>query len=247
MSVINAGERLSSKVVQEHVTPELYEMFHENTKLNKYKLKVLQYQLAENVSDSDFKPASLNNNKCYPTADITELKVNYDYKISLIEALGNRRSKRNFTGDEVPFNDLSSILKYSGGISGGIRIGDREVPLRAYPSGGALYPLEIYLYANQVHGLERGIYHYNVRQDTLEKLRVINKSNELSRQFEIKDQPIEDASVTFIITAMFHRTTYKYGNRGYRFIFIELGHLMQNLSLMAVANDLGACGPLSIK
>lgn len=240
MSVINSGERLASKVAQEPLTPELRELFHENTKLNKYRLKVLLYNMNKQVSDLNFKSASLNSCKAYPTSSKIKLKKTKDSNIKLIDAIHKRRSQRNFLAKEVKLADLSSILIESAGINGKVSVNEKEVLVRAYPSGGALYPLELYVVANNVSGLEKGIYHYNVKDNSLEKLELFKKGD-FSKKYEISDQFINDAPVTILVSAMFHRTTYKYGNRGYRFILMEVGHMLQNISLLSVANGLGSC------
>lgn len=240
MSIIQPGERLASKVTQEHIVPEVYQLFHENTKLNAYKLKLLQFNLAKHVRDKDFKVASVNSGKCYPTVERINLDVDDQIEMKLIDAIVSRRSKRNFLNTMIPFSTLSTIIKYSVGITGQTKVENSMLDVRAYPSAGALYPIEVYVVANNVEYLKKGVYHYNVAENCLEYILNLSE-NDLTNKFNIRDQSIDCAPITILLTAMFHRTIYKYGNRGYRFILTESGHLLQNIALLSTSYGMGTC------
>jgi SagB-type dehydrogenase family enzyme len=135
---------------------------------------------------------------------------------------------------------LSTILSASYGIARQQRIMPANLLslLRPVPSAGGLFPLELYLITQRVEGLPDGLYHYNVRRHSLETL-------ESTRQFE-RFQPslfmfesVKDANVVLFLTAVFKRTQKKYGPRGYRYIFLEAGHVAQNVCLLAVEANLG--------
>jgi SagB-type dehydrogenase family enzyme len=107
------------------------------------------------------------------------------------------------------------------------------------PSGGALYPLELYLYAASVDGLERGLYHCDPLDGELDVLRTADLSEDVRHCLVQADLASGAAAIVFV-TAVFERTTFKYGDRGYRFALLEAGHLAQNFCLAATAAGLAS-------
>lgn len=242
MSKITACERLSNKAIYEHCNASIAEIYHENSKLNAYRLKYLQFELAQSVADPDFKPVSLENGKTYPTLSRKKLLPIERIDLALGEALLMRRSVREFQESPIPYQTLSNLLTHSAGINSIFRIDGNgsKTGFRAYPSAGALYPLEIYILINRVDDVAAGLYHYNVRSSCLECL-YEGETAALVDKYKVRDQAIKETNTTLFVTAVFKRTTYKYGDRGYRFIMMEVGHLFQNISLVAVALGLGTC------
>jgi SagB-type dehydrogenase family enzyme len=112
---------------------------------------------------------------------------------------------------------------------------------RAVASGGALYPLELYVVAFKVDGLDPGVYHYGVETGHLD----IVKPGEYLAAFKnvVYSDGIDadHASLAIVVTAAFRRNTIKYLDRGYRMILMEAGEAAQNLCLVATSMDLGAC------
>ncbi len=141
-----------------------------------------------------------------------------------------RVSERFFSKNPVTATGLSLLLKYSCGIVGKNKNG---TPRRAQPSAGARYPIEIYtLILKKTEGLEEGLYHYNVKDHALDVLwkHSFTKAD-LKNLF--LDPFVKDAAVVFLMTAVFERTQYKYGERGYRYVLYEAGHIGQNLYLVS--------------
>ena len=154
----------------------------------------------------------------------------------LWDALRTRRSVRAYKEDAVTQADLSQMLWASQGITA--RIHDHE--LRTAPSAGALYPIETYLCINRVEGIDHGIYHYNIKEHSLELMNAGDFSKEVGKA--ALDQKIaERAAVVFIWSAVFQRSKWKYLQRAYRYVFLDAGHLVQNLALSAEALGLGSC------
>lgn len=105
--------------------------------------------------------------------------------------------------------------------------------VRPYPSGGALFPIELYVASTAVEGLPAAVSYYDARQH---KLRVLpGRSPAAVRSAETADDSVAAAPCTLILTGVFERSVQKYGPRGYRLALIEAGHLMQNFSLVAGA------------
>ncbi len=157
-------------------------------------------------------------------------------KMTLEEALQRRRSVRDYSGDPLSLEELSLLLH----LADGITLWRYGIGFRTAPSAGALYPIEIYIAVNRVEGLRPGIYHYNVRGHYLELLKEGDFRQEMVYACLGQEMP-GTAAVTFILTAVFQRTRWKYRERAYRYILLEGGHIGQNIYLGATAMGLGAC------
>lgn len=112
---------------------------------------------------------------------------------------------------------------------------------RTVPSGGALYPLELYVYQRgDVGGLEPGIYHYSPSANALHLVRPGNADAPLAHGLvDFQRHLATDLSIVVFVTALFQRAVFKYRNKGYRFCLLEAGHAAQNLNLAATALGLG--------
>lgn len=152
------------------------------------------------------------------------------------ETIKNRRSVRRFTGRPVVKAELSQLLWATQGITARYQ----QFGFRAAPSAGALYPIETYAVVNRVDGLEPGIYHYEVDSHTLDQLRM-GSFGEAAARAALDQDMIKKADVVFIWSAIFERSRWKYKQRAYRYIYLDAGHIAQNLALAAVALDLGSC------
>ncbi|NPV69307.1 MAG: SagB/ThcOx family dehydrogenase [Firmicutes bacterium] len=156
----------------------------------------------------------------------------------LEEAVFRRRSIRDYSGQPLSLDEFGRVLFFSGGITGKIVSGDVTIPLRASASAGALYPIELYPVVVAVDSLEPGVYHYDVEGNALELLRPGHYRNHLFEDCHRQDM-ILNASAIIVMTAMFARTKIKYGERGYRYILLDAGHLAQNIYLECTALGLG--------
>ena len=143
-----------------------------------------------------------------------------------------RRCIRDYAKRPVTLEQAACLLRAAQGITG-------AGGLRAAPSAGALYPLEIRLVAGKVSGLEAGIYRYLPSQDALEQAEAGDRRIELAAA-ALGQSWIADAALTLVFSARYERTTVKYGGRGVRYVHMEVGHAAQNVLLMAVALGLGA-------
>jgi SagB-type dehydrogenase family enzyme len=168
---------------------------------------------------------------------MTRVKLPKEVKfegLSVAEAIPKRRSERDFTGKPISLLELSQLLYYAYGITS-LREG-----LRAAPSAGALYPIEIYPVANSVEGLDRGIYRYSPQEHSLTLRRKGDFRREMV-QCALEQDMFAQASVVFILSAVFKRSERKYRGRAQRYILLEAGHISQNIYLVATSLGLGAC------
>ena len=162
-----------------------------------------------------------------------------DGNISVEKALANRRSHRNFRDKAISADQLSQILWAAYGITSPMP----DVPhlrggLRTTPSAGALYPLEIYVIIGNVEEMAPGIYKYISDGHKLIKVAEGDVRHELS-EAALGQRMIREAPVSVLYSAVFSRMTARYGERGIRYTYIELGHSAQNIYLQAEALGLG--------
>jgi SagB-type dehydrogenase family enzyme len=176
-----------------------------------------------------------NAYKTYPGAKMIKLpKPNYQ-GMPVEEAIKKRRSIRSYSKKALTLPQLSQLLFAAQGITGSHYGND----VRTAPSAGALYPIEVYITANNVDGLPQGIYHYNIQKHALELLKEGDFRKEITKAGLGQDM-LGEAPVTFIFSAVFERTQRKYGERSLRYIFMEAGHISQNIALQAVSVGLGS-------
>jgi SagB-type dehydrogenase family enzyme len=138
----------------------------------------------------------------------------------------------------LTLDEFSTILYYTAGVKP--FFGRWNEVRRFYPSGGARYPLELYLLIQRVDGITPGIYHYNVKDHILEELST-NKEDIESLKDGLYYPWSREAAVACFITAVWERNFMKYEDRGYRIVLIEAGHMAHNLALTAAALNIGCC------
>ncbi|MCS7128425.1 MAG: SagB/ThcOx family dehydrogenase [Sulfolobales archaeon] len=159
--------------------------------------------------------------------------------ISVEEAMLYRRSIRDYLTTPVAIEKLSMILWAAQGVS------ETKWGLRTAPSAGATYPLEVYIVVGasgvaleEGVYLEAGVYKYDVHRHSIKLVAEGDRRAELAKA-ALGQEWVENAPVVIVICAVYERTTARYGERGYRYVYIEVGHAAQNIYLMATALGLG--------
>jgi len=148
---------------------------------------------------------------------------------SIEETLNKRRSVRDYKKGPLSLEQVSQLLWAASG---------KNLYRRTAPSAGATYPLEIYLVVGEVEELEPGLYQYSYSRHSLERIREQDIRKKLCRS-ALGQSMIEEAPIDIIIAADYDRTTGHYGQRGIRYVHMEVGHVGQNISLQANALSLG--------
>ena len=150
--------------------------------------------------------------------------------MSLEEAIAKRRSVRDFAPDPISQVQLSQILWAAQGIT------DVSEGLRSVPSAGATYPLKIFVVCSKscVEGIDEGVYYYNVNNHSLTLHYKGDARLDLARA-ALSQSCIYEAPIDIIICALYRRTASRYGGRGERYVYIEVGHAGQNIYLQATA------------
>lgn len=155
-----------------------------------------------------------------------------DSNCSLERTLRERRTARTFGKDPLTLAEAAQLLWAAQGVTS-------TQGLRTAPSAGALYPLEVYLLAGQVKGLAAGIYQYAPEPHSLKRHLAGDRRPELAAA-ALGQNWIQQAAAVIVVTAVEARITWKYRERGIRYLYLEAGHAMQNVLLQAVACGLSA-------
>lgn len=185
-----------------------------------------------------------------PTYEVPPFKENPDAETvdlpapalptrSFGEIIGARFSCRNFRPEPLALTALSTLLHASYGILGSNDL-DGEFLERPVPSGGGLYPLELYILAQRVDGLSGGVWHYLPLGHRLERVHEHPLPRLLTSEMFLGQPYLIDCSAVVVITSIVQRSLWKYEDRGYRYILLEAGHVAQNLNLCATAMDLAS-------
>ncbi|MGD0229947.1 MAG: SagB/ThcOx family dehydrogenase [Syntrophorhabdales bacterium] len=164
------------------------------------------------------------------TREIRLPKVTTKGPISLEETLNERRSVRDYKAGSLRLVEVSQLLWAA---SGG------NLYHRTAPSAGATYPLETYVAAGEVEGLDPALYRYLPSGHILEVVRAEDVRRKLSRAAR-GQRMISRAPIDIVIAAEYERTAARYGQRAIRYVHMEAGHVGQNISLQALALGLGA-------
>lgn len=147
-------------------------------------------------------------------------------KMSLEEAISNRRSRRNFDKSHITIKALSQILWSAQGIT------DENKKLRSAPSAGALHPMEIFAV------LPQGVYRYKSEKHSLERIIEGDKRKDIC-EASLNQKFVLDASVNIVITAVYERSSIKYKDRAERYCIIESGAIAENIHLQVETLELG--------
>ncbi len=165
--------------------------------------------------------------------EISLPEIKKDSQTSVEEALLKRRSYRSFLDKELSIAQISQLLWSASGIT------EEKSGFRTAPSAGALYPLEIYIVINKENkDLDKGVYKYDNNNHKLFKVGSNSIKEELT-QAALGQDSILQAPVVLAIVGDYQITTSRYGDRGHRYVYMEAGHVAQNVYLQIVSLDLG--------
>jgi SagB-type dehydrogenase family enzyme len=161
--------------------------------------------------------------------------------LQLYKAIEQRRSLRDYADQPLSQNELSFML-WASSWARDFRSNERmEITLRNVPSAGARHPLETYLDIRKVEGIKPGLYYYHPIKHCLVLLD--SSSVKATQIFDacMRQGMVEASAVNFILSAVPYRTSWRYGQRGYRYLYLDAGHVGQNIHLAAEAIGAGAC------
>jgi SagB-type dehydrogenase family enzyme len=157
----------------------------------------------------------------------------------LRKAMEERRSLRRYTEEALSLKELSYLLWLTQGIK---KFDEkRHVVWRTVPSAGCRHPFETYLSVNRVEGLEPGLYRFVAGQHKLVALDLDQTFNDRLTKVCFNQRQVNTSAVTFIWAAVPYRTVWRYSERSYRYLYLDAGHVCQNLHLAAESINCGIC------
>jgi SagB-type dehydrogenase family enzyme len=158
--------------------------------------------------------------------------------IDLVQLITDRRTLRRYAGDPISPAELSMLLWCTQGVK---RVTGRPSTQRTVPSAGARHAFETCLLINRIDGFEPGLYHYLSRGHRLEAVDLGEAIAEKITESALSQKQVKDSAVTFLWVADVYRMAWRYGERGYRYLHLDAGHVCQNLYLAAGAINCGVC------
>lgn len=221
-------------------TPLLDE-FHASTKMSPASGRLDGPWIARYLTDPRAILETSRNRKNYFFSERIGLPEPAAIGGTLGDALRSRSTAAGFTGEPLSLAEVSTILSAAVRAT---RIGvmdperDLKVHFRPYASGGGLYPIEVYPILLRVEGEPVRVTHYDAANHLLTEIGVRPDRAEILGPFSDYGDRLDKACLAIVLTAVFGRTTVKYGSRGYRFALLEAGEIAQNLSLCAEAMGL---------
>jgi SagB-type dehydrogenase family enzyme len=190
--------------------------------------------------DAVLRLATDGNYRAYPNAPRIAVDSSVPDRLRTFHGLTrSRRSCRSYRGLAMGRDDFDALLHTACGVTGATAWEGREVKLRAYPSSGALYAVEIYPVVFRVEGLEPAVYHYRSVESVLEVVRP-GIDHVVGAALPVEREMVAGAAALLCLTGCFPRHERKYGEGGYRMLVAEAGHISQNLILAATALGLSA-------
>jgi len=202
--------------------------------------------IANYFNDAITVALSMAGRELVDESKVIPLPDNIALDMPLEEAILRRRSVRKFTGDPMELDFLATLIRATAGVTARARVRlasgtERSLHFRSAPTAGGLYPAELYVAAVNVKGLEPGVYRYNAVQDQLFFELPADRVVALKQTFAIDEQIISLQRANAYLYLVSHpwKVMRKYGDRGMRFVFMDVGYMCQNLHLAAQALGVG--------
>jgi len=161
------------------------------------------------------------------------------FKTSFLYTLKGRKSRRKYSGEQISFNELSFMLWSTQGVKKIVNNG--YATLRTVPSAGARHPFETYIIAQNVQGLDPGLYRYLPLEHKLVSLGGAEGISEKLDEATLGQKFIAASALTFVWAAVPYRSEWRYDLAAAKLIAIDAGHICQNLYLAAEAVGAGVC------
>ena len=158
--------------------------------------------------------------------------------IDLKNLIEKRESLRKYADKSLTLEELACLLWGTQGIKS---ITDKPLSKRTVPSAGSRHPFETYLLVNKVEGLVPGLYRYLAISHELARLPGHEKINQSLTEATLQQQHVKNSAVTFVWVAVPIRTVWRYSQRAFRYLYLDAGHVCQNLYLLAEAMNCGVC------
>ena len=161
-----------------------------------------------------------------------------DKEVNFLELVEMRASIREYSDREISLQELSFLLWCTQGVKMAMPEGRT---MRTVPSAGARHAFETYLLIHRVEGLEPGLYRFLALGHALLPVLVGEEADAALLPGFKAQAMVHSSAVTFLWCAHFPRMTFKFGPRAARYVFLDAGHVCQNLYLAAYPHKIGVC------
>jgi len=161
-----------------------------------------------------------------------------DRNVNFLEVIELRSTVRQYMGTALSLEDLSYLLWCTQGVKMTFPNGDSR---RNVPSAGGRHAFETYLYIQRVQGLAPGLYRFLPIEHALLPEAAGEPQEEVFLAGFKAANMVKNSAVTFVWVAVSGRMTEKFGPRGYRYLFLDAGHVCENLYLAAQTINVGVC------
>lgn len=162
-------------------------------------------------------------------------------EMALEQAITSRRSERWFAGSALQAADLASVLYLANGVRGiASTDSDQQIYQRNVPNAGSLGSVELYPIVMNADVIEPGVYHYDSVAHDLATVQ-LGQFRTWLEELVLFQVELTAAAVALVLTSAVGRLQSKYGPRGYRLGLLDVGHVSQNVQLVATALGLGVC------
>lgn len=209
--------------------------YHEHSKIGEFRVKFGKVDPKHEQQVIALINHVAGRSKAYSFGPRVKLDPRNEISAPLGAVLKSRRTIREFSDQPLSMDEVASLLVHSAGVTGKLmHDGGPGRNLRPYPSGGALFPLEIYTVSMAVESLQPGSYYFDPNTHELCLLAEGDYRQEMIDGFLYEDM-VRNCSLVLLITAVFPRSKFKYGERSYRFTLVEAGHMAQNMVLVGEA------------
>ena len=183
-------------------------------------------------------PLELECKRQNEAIDLTPVRSLGISGVDLKTAIENRRSVRSYTAQSMELDELSFLLWVTQGVKQTI---GNTATLRTVPSAGARHAFETFLLINNVASLQPGLYRFLATQHKLIPANLTEDVADMIVEGCLGQAFVKEAAVTFVWVAVPYRMNWRYGERGYRYLHLDAGHVCQNLYLAAEAIQCGVC------
>ncbi len=217
------------------------EDFHEATKINDVSIQLDGVWVGNYLVDPRALLETARNRKRSFLSKTIVLPPPQESDALLVNAMRSRKTSAAMNGEPVGLETLSNMLAAAVRATRKTIIEQErglEIHKRPYASGGGLYPIEVYPILLNIKGMMPAVTRYDAVTHELVVVREFGAREEILAPLNDFAGQLANTAIVFVLSAVFPRTTVKYGNRGYRFALIEAGEIAQNLSLMAEAESL---------
>jgi len=187
--------------------------------------------LADTINEHRSKEELTEGKKVYKLPDPKKVRAN------LLEILENRQSVRHFSGQRMEQRELSALLKYAVGLKDR-KIGNPNPHRRYYSSGGALYPVSVFVYIHNVEYMKNGVYLYQPYSHSL-----LLTTDHFSAEAFLSDNVLDTQNCNLILLFRYeiNRNYLKYGELALLLALIETGIMAENVHLLSNALTYSSC------